>query len=211
MDEDDGESALAACGCVTAIRRLLDACNKQPEVMNQLEMVIMPILMHGLTPDGLDSIEDGLDCISLLLYYKQKGQAVSPQMWYLLPQIMHIIGGKPGDVDGGFAYEYLSLSVVAIQNFISKDPATLLTKGEGQEATYLELIFKFLQNILVMNHNNKAKTDGISALRIVISLFENLEGQIEAAMPDFIGMLLAELSVLIKKKKPNQKYLLMLL
>jgi hypothetical protein len=76
---------LAAIGCVTAIRRLLDACSKQLDVMAQLEGVIMPILMHGLTPDGLDAIEDGLDCISLLLYYKEKGKGLSPQMWFLLP------------------------------------------------------------------------------------------------------------------------------
>jgi len=25
--------------------------------------------MHCLTPDGLDAIEDGLDCIAIILYY----------------------------------------------------------------------------------------------------------------------------------------------
>ncbi len=46
---------------------------------------------------------------------------------------------------------------------------------------------------------------------MVIALFENLPGQLEQALPNLVGMLLAELSVLIKKKKPNQAYLLMLL
>ena len=74
MEEDDGESALAAVGCVTAIRRLLDSVNKNPGMIAQLEKVIFPIMMHGLSIDGMDSIEDILDCISIIIYY---GGAVS--------------------------------------------------------------------------------------------------------------------------------------
>lgn len=69
IEEDDGESALAAVGCVTAIRRILDSCSNNPELLGRLEDIILPILMHGLTPDGMDAIEDALDCIALLIYY----------------------------------------------------------------------------------------------------------------------------------------------
>lgn len=171
----------------------------------------MPILMHGLTPDGVDSIEDALGCTTMLLYYKDSGKLLSPAMWKLLPQLMIIVGGKPGDVDGGFAFEYMNIAVTVIQNFIAKDTATLLTVGEGETATYLQLVFQFVQNILVANHNSKNKEDGILALNVIIALFENLPGQIDFALNDLVGMLLAELSVLIKKKKPNQKYLLSLI
>jgi hypothetical protein len=78
VEEDDGESALAAVGCVEAVRRVLDSCQNNKELLHQLENIIYPILMHSLTPDGLDAIEDGLDCIALILYH---GQAISPQMW----------------------------------------------------------------------------------------------------------------------------------
>lgn len=114
----------------------------------------MPILMHGLTPDGIDAIEDALDCIALLLYYREnnkglEGQAtpISPEMWHLLPQILHIVGGKPGDVDGGFAFEYLNLAVLAIQNYVAKDPETLISGGQAETPegqTYLQQLFLFL-------------------------------------------------------------------
>lgn len=96
----------------------------------------MPILMHGLTPDGIDSIEDALSCVTMLLYYKESGGLVSPQMWKLLPQLLHIVGGKPGDVDGGFAFEYMNLAAIVVQNFIAKDTQTLMTVGEGETTTY---------------------------------------------------------------------------
>lgn len=56
-------------GCVSGIRRLLDTVNKEAEMLSKLQQVIYPILMHCLTPDGLDAIEDGLDCIAIILYY----------------------------------------------------------------------------------------------------------------------------------------------
>jgi hypothetical protein len=37
------------------------------------------------------------------------------------------------------------------------------------------------------------KLDGIIAMKIIITLMENLPGMIDHALPQFIGMLLAEL------------------
>ena len=69
VEDDDGESALAAVGCIQAIRRVVESAQKDPAMLNQLQNIIYPILMHSLTPEGLDAIEDGLDCIALLLYH----------------------------------------------------------------------------------------------------------------------------------------------
>jgi len=97
--------------------------------------------MHGLTPDGLDAIEDGLDCMAIIMYY---GKAISPEMWKLYPQMLYIVAGKPDDIDGGFGHEYLGPVVTCIQNFISKDITTFLTKAADQEISYLEMTFKFV-------------------------------------------------------------------
>lgn len=126
VEEDDGESALAAIGCVTAIRRLIDSVNKDPAMLEQIQTVIYPVLMHGLTPDGIDAIEDGVDCVAMILYY---GNSVSPAMWRLFPQMLHIVAGNDNDVDGGFGHEYLSSIVTCVQNYIAKDPVTFLTKA----------------------------------------------------------------------------------
>jgi hypothetical protein len=81
-EDDDGESALAAQGCVVTIRRILDSVSKNQDLLAKLEEIIIPMLMFTLTPDGLDSIEDSLDCIALLLYH---GRSVSQRMWKLFP------------------------------------------------------------------------------------------------------------------------------
>jgi len=53
--------------------------------------------------------------------------------------------------------------------------------------------------------------DGVTVLKTVVTLFENLPGQIDAAMPEFVGVLLAELQVLLSKKKPVEIYQSMVL
>jgi hypothetical protein len=49
--------------------------------------------------------------------------------------------------------------------------------------TYLELLFKFVQRILVVNSAGAHKLDGIVAMKIIISLMENLQGMINHALP----------------------------
>jgi hypothetical protein len=56
-------------GCVTAIRRIMDSIQNQKDIIAKIEELVYPMLLHSLTPDGMDSIEDGLDCIALLLYH----------------------------------------------------------------------------------------------------------------------------------------------
>jgi len=62
-----------------------------------------------------------------------------------------------------------------------------------------------------MNANSKSKDNGIIACKILISMFENLPGQIDTMLNSFVGMLLAELSVHLTRKKPDQTYLSMIL
>ena len=153
-DDDDGESALAAVGCVTAIRRILDSIHKDKDLLRQVETIVYPLMLHTLTPDGLDAIEDGLDCIALVLYHGHQGN-VSPQMWTIFKQLLYIIVGDGSDPDGGYGFEYLSQVTVAIQNFISKDPERFLTVGEGNQETFIAMTFKFIERTLDIN----AKTD----------------------------------------------------
>ena len=48
-------------------------------------MVVYPIMMHGLTPDGLDAIEDAFECITLVIYYGVNGVKIHLDMWKLVP------------------------------------------------------------------------------------------------------------------------------
>jgi len=68
-----------------------------------------------------------------------------------------------------------------------------MTIGEGQTESFFDLIMKFIQRVLVISSNSEHKQDGVTILRVIIALLENMPGQIEPAMPMLVGMLLAEL------------------
>lgn len=94
FEEDDGESTLAAVGCVSAICRIVEAAKNDPANLQQLQQIVYPILMHGLTPEGMDVTEDCLQCLNMLVYYgTPKGYSIAPAMWKLLPQLMYMVAG----------------------------------------------------------------------------------------------------------------------
>jgi len=53
--------------------------------MSQVETLVYPVLLHSLTVDGLDAIEEGIDCITILLHYGYKDTPISQNMWKLFP------------------------------------------------------------------------------------------------------------------------------
>lgn len=44
FDDDDGEGALAAVGCVTAIRRIIDSVKTNQPLIREIEQRIWPLL-----------------------------------------------------------------------------------------------------------------------------------------------------------------------
>jgi hypothetical protein len=75
---------LAAAGCVTAIRRVVESCSKNKPLLVELRALCMPIIMHGMTADGLDCIEDVLDMTALFVYHEfEVGQVIPAELWVI--------------------------------------------------------------------------------------------------------------------------------
>ena len=129
--DDDGESILAAIASFTSIRRIIDSIHEDVPLLSQVEHIVYPCLLHSLTADGLDSIEEGIDCITLILYHGYKNRPISSEMWRLYPQLLFVCAGADGDTEGGFGFEYVAQIVTALKNYIARDPAGMLNVQEG--------------------------------------------------------------------------------
>lgn len=119
--------------------------------MAQVEDVIYPMLLHSLTVDGLDAIEEGIDCITMILYYSYKDRQISNNMWKLFPQLLYVCAGSAENKNGGFGIEYVNQVIIAIKNYISRDNEGLKRIGELQDETHMNLLFRFIKRILEVN------------------------------------------------------------
>lgn len=90
------------------MRRIIDAIQKDLVLLAQVEEIVYPCLLHSLTADGLDSIEEGIECITMIVYYAYKEKPISPTMWKLFPQLLYVCAGEDGDMAGGFGFEYIT-------------------------------------------------------------------------------------------------------
>jgi len=172
-----------------------------------LEAIIWPVVLFSITPDGLDSIEDGLDCATIILYYKEKGR-VSENMWKFFPSVVYLVTGKEDDPDSGYGFEFTSQIGVLMQNYVCKDPRTLM-----QPENFL-LFTKLVKKTYELSRTSGFPSDGIIATKMIMALFENInEGQgfpglLEPFYPDILMLLWEEMQFELTEKKKKHRELI---
>mmetsp|Transcript_38754 Transcript_38754/g.28087 ORF Transcript_38754/g.28087 Transcript_38754/m.28087 type:complete len:86 (+) Transcript_38754:2363-2620(+) len=85
-----------------------------------------------------------------------------------------------------------------------------MTIGENQTESYCEMVTRFLTRVLYINSNSSEKTDGIVAMKVVIALLENMDGQLDQYFERILEILLAELFN-ATTKKTGKNYISMIL
>ena len=65
-------------------------------------------------------------------------------MWNLYPQLLYVCAGNDDDEDGGFGFEFVNQIVVAIKNYISRDPNGLFRVSDGKTVNNLGLLHHFI-------------------------------------------------------------------
>lgn len=179
-------------------------------LLTQIEHIMYPCLLHSLTADGLDSIEEGVDCISMFLYYGYKDKPVSAEMWKLFPQLLYVCAGNDGDMEGGFGFEYVNQIVIALKNYFSRDQNGILSVGEGQQKSHLHLTYHFITRCLHVNRNSSDGCDGVAVMGLIIAILENMQGKIDSDIPNLLQILIEEL-VHVNDKKGKKNYKSMIL
>jgi hypothetical protein len=133
--EEDSETSMNAAGLITAIRRILKSISGMyPQLYPELEVILEQPLILTLTDPLATSVDEGLSCLSELLYNQQ---TVSNRMWNFYILICESLLNDKGILD-----EDLCVVSVPLINFINKDPATFRTTQfdyNGQKTTCLDI------------------------------------------------------------------------
>jgi len=118
--ELDNETSLTADGLITAIRRILKSISGMNlPLYPQLEEILEQPIIATLTDPQAMSVEEGLSCLSELLYNQQ---GVSGRMWNIYLLICDSLLTDKGILD-----EFIDILSVPLINFMNRDPHTFKT------------------------------------------------------------------------------------
>ena len=90
--DDDGETELAAAGCLDAIKNILNS-PLTDDAYVAVEPALFPIFNYCLTETGCDFIGEILELINLMLY-KRKGP-LTQGMWFYYPVLAYVVIALP--------------------------------------------------------------------------------------------------------------------
>ena len=113
--DDKGETMMAASSCVSAIFKIIQGVRKHKECLGKIEEVVFPVILHSMTPDGVEHVEHAMDCATGLIYYQEK---VSEKMWRVFESVLVLVAGDENDEEGGLLFDTFENLQVFIFNCI---------------------------------------------------------------------------------------------
>lgn len=191
--DDRGESMMAASSYVSALRRIIDAVHEHKEVILKIETLIYPIILHSLTPAGIEYIEDTLDCATLCVFHAKQ---ITPEMWTIFTKTLMLIPGGEGAEEGGMMFDFVSYLQAFYQNCIKYDPETFLTGTNENGENYFAHLMRTIPEVLTISRGfGEGMQEGCAMMKLIQTLLENLTGRLDAVIPDFIKLIHSELNM----------------
>ena len=167
-DEDD-MGALAALGVLRALGTILESVSSIPEMYNELEPLIFPIMYRMLSTEGQDVFEEILELISYFTYYAPQ---ISEKMWRLWPMIVEAVHD--------WAVEYFENILIPLDNYISRGTQRFLT---SKNPDYLGSAYNLMQRVFQME---VMEEDMIPGPRLMECILLNCRGHVDHYVEPFL-------------------------
>jgi importin-7 len=172
LNEDDGESAMAAVSTLNTIGKIIDVLEDRPEDLTKLSFILQPIFEYCLSEIGCDYFEEALNLLTCLLYYSPDGSL--PHLYYLIKHLKASILGQ--DQETPYAIEHVNEVYSSIANFIKKYKEKTMENMAG----ILEIGFLLLKD---------REQDAVNGCKILIALLENYKGAIDGIIVEIIKVI----------------------
>lgn len=169
MNDDEGESAMAAVSTLNTIGKIIDVLEDRPEDLLKVSIVLVPIFNHCLSEKGCDYFEESLNLLTCLLYYAPDQSL--PHLYHLLQLLRFSILGN--GKDPAYAIEHIDETFSPIANFIKKYKPQTMENMAG----ILDMAVTLLKD---------KEQESIAGCKILITVLENFKGEINGFLPQVI-------------------------
>jgi hypothetical protein len=181
MSKENSEDAELCAGmqAIRTIATVLYSLSEVPELIPQVEPILTGLIDLGLSPQGLEVIEDVLEIISCCISENPNG--ISETMWPVLPKMVHAFLDHAGDC--------LSNMLGPFEIYITRDPAGFVQRSG------LSFAYSIAEHILVRSdHRSTDIKYACKILEYVLLFCQGLPVEFVSSISEMITSKLSSVS-----------------
>lgn len=171
-DEGSDEKAITAMSLLNTIETLLTVMEEQPEIMAQLQPIVLGVVGHIFTNSVMEFYEEALS-----LVYDLTSKSISPDMWKVF-ELMYQVFEKDG-------FDYFTDMMPALHNYIIVDTEAFLSNQN-----HILAVFNMCKAILNGDAGEDPESHAAKLLEVIIL---QCKGRIDQCIPSFVELVLQRL------------------
>lgn len=176
-DEFDGDidelsdKTMAAMGVLKTIGTLILSLESTPEILQQLENALLPVITYTLEKKILDLYDEIFEIIDSCTFSSKR---VTPTMWGIFELIYRAF-----KEDGGI--DYMEVMLPPLDNYISYGQDVFVQNGQVQH-----MMFDIIDT--VMKSDRTGEQDRICACKLMESVLLNCRGHVDMSIGHFLNL-----------------------
>ncbi|KAI0647875.1 ARM repeat-containing protein [Trametes meyenii] len=169
MDSDaNEEKTFAAMGVAKTISTVVNAVDSSPEILAQIQEIIVPIVVLTLENKLLDLLDNMYDLVDALTY---KLRSISPSMWPVFELTYKLFKSD--------AVDFLDEMLPSLDNFVSFGTEMFKARPD-----YRQMVLDIYQTSITSDH--LGENDAVNGCKLAESMLLNLRGHIDDALQPII-------------------------
>lgn len=172
MDQSEEDKYFAALGCLSTMYQIVTTAETRPEILAELEGVLLPVIAYTLEQEAIDLYDDCFQLTDVLTYYQKR---ISPGMWGIFVLMYKSFKGS--------GIDYLAEMIGTFDNCASYGTDVL-----QQNAEYRSMLIDIFQT--AMTSDQLGVSDRIAACQLGEVVLLLLKGCVDDAVPGIIATVL---------------------
>ncbi|KAI8978716.1 ARM repeat-containing protein [Trametes punicea] len=174
MDSDANEDkTFAAMGVAKTISTVVNAVDSSPEILAQIQEIIIPIVALTLENKLLDLLDNMYELVDALTY---KLRSISPNMWPVFELTYKLFKSD--------AVDFLDEMLPSLDNFVSFGTETFRVRPD-----YRQMVLDIYQTAI--NSDHLGENDAVNGCKLAESMLLNLRGCIDDALQPIVNTALS--------------------
>ncbi|KAI0301095.1 armadillo-type protein [Multifurca ochricompacta] len=167
--ESDDDKTYAAMGVAKTLSTIVSSIDSSPEILAQVQEVIIPIIRHTLEKKVLDLFDNMYELVDSLTF---KSRSISPNMWPVFELTYELFRSD--------AIDFLDEMLPSLDNFVSYGTDVFRARTDYRQKA-LDIY------ITALSSDHLGENDRVNGCKLAESLLLNLRGHIDDQLPQIIA------------------------